>query len=342
MGAGRTARIVVVATLVATGLVGTAMPTAAKAPPEDDPTLFVLRGEASVASGDLTIHDKKTEWLTDRPARDAGFLTPKQLDQGWDRWGFDDDPPNAAITGDGVDVVVELTNPRVRDGALQFDTEPVRGKLPSGDLGDVSVFVDPTAPVQTYQLQVVNNSNQQQSFYVYQQAGNGQQPLAWLATFAQPQTTTTFTWDTAYQLSWGEPGSLFVGQTYRSVQEVPAQIGEEVTLTQLAAGFQLTNQRPGSVRNALSVQCDATVTSNGAAVALGMSGAPAIAMSAQPNVNLVFPSGPPKFFLAASPFVTQGQVIDPNEAQGVALSFTQTRSLTATYNADNTLTISQT
>ncbi len=48
-------------------------------------------------------------------------MKPRALVRSWKAWGFDHDPPNAALSGDDLDVVVELSKPRVRGDRLHFD-----------------------------------------------------------------------------------------------------------------------------------------------------------------------------------------------------------------------------
>ncbi len=117
------------------------------APPDQAPLLFVLRGQATTRGATLRIVTDSAEWFTERPERRAGTMSSKQLVKRWESWGFATDPPNAAITGTDLDAVVELADPAATGSRISFEATPVRGELPSGPLGRVSMFVDATDSV---------------------------------------------------------------------------------------------------------------------------------------------------------------------------------------------------
>ena len=117
--------------------------------------------EATNGNHTLTLTDvyPVTLAFTDRPERTA---------QTWDTtvvldyWGseFDGDPPNAAVTADGVGVVVTLSDPRVgmsarsdgsvtpNAGAITFTATPLPGQVPpTGTINQPTVFLD-TFPTQ--------------------------------------------------------------------------------------------------------------------------------------------------------------------------------------------------
>jgi hypothetical protein len=108
--------------------------------------VFALRGEAEFDGQRLTIETPHVDWFTDRPERHAGRMTVADFAADWERWGFADVPPNAALIGDQVDVVVELTDGRVADDALTFDvSQTLDGALEQGNLGTIALFVDATS-----------------------------------------------------------------------------------------------------------------------------------------------------------------------------------------------------
>lgn len=117
--------------------------------PSKGDLLFVLRGDGQVADGRLTVDANQAEWFTDRPDRRAGFADAHDLVSRWGRFGFSDVPPNAALTGEGLDAVVELTHPRGGTGGTSFAVETVRGQVGNGSLGPVTLFIDGTGPVHT-------------------------------------------------------------------------------------------------------------------------------------------------------------------------------------------------
>jgi hypothetical protein len=111
--------------------------------PEAAGLLFAIRGRAAVTNQVLSIRTSQVEWLTDRPARDAGSMSPKQFVENWSKWGFEEVPPNAAILGSDVDAVVELNEPKVKGQRIRFQiAEEIRGARDQGTLGSVSLFID--------------------------------------------------------------------------------------------------------------------------------------------------------------------------------------------------------
>jgi len=329
------------------GLFAAVSPATAAPPPERAPTLFVLRGAAHGGGNQLTVDTRRVEWFTDRPVRRAGVMTPRALVRGWEAWGFADDPPNAALTGDDLDVVVELSEPRVRDGRLRFDVKPVRGRLPSGGLGAVSAFVDATATPSTSTVQIVNNSGQPTTAYVFVTAPNTQfMSTAWLSQEVFPGATASLTWDTTTQLMWANgilmPGTVFDAQQILTLP--PAGPGQSGTadLTQENGSYTLTTDptyegQPGS----LTVQGSSSVAEDNVAVAMGISGSPALVAPAFPNYVTTFPATGLTYWLSTTPFVEEGQVLagDPTQ-NAVQLSFPPgVTALTATLNPDGTWTV---
>ena len=110
--------------------------------PKDGDLLFVTRGEAKVADGSITIETEAVEWFTDRPKRRAGVADSEELVERWKDFGFDQIPPNAAVTGGDTDAVVELSDPQAESGAVSFAFSTIRGELDPADGEDVSVFID--------------------------------------------------------------------------------------------------------------------------------------------------------------------------------------------------------
>jgi len=69
--------------------------------------------------------------FTDRPNRQTATMTLRQFANDWSAYGFDTDPPNAALlleTGSATRTsVVEMTSPRVRNGRVTFRLSPIDG-----------------------------------------------------------------------------------------------------------------------------------------------------------------------------------------------------------------------
>jgi hypothetical protein len=114
--------------------------------------MFVQLAEGMTCTkAELTLHGvgPSTLYFSDRPERVVGHLTTEQF---VDDWGlgpnsFESDPPNAVLsyaTPDGslADVVVELSAPRLDDGALSYTISTLEGALPA-TAGPCTLFIDP-------------------------------------------------------------------------------------------------------------------------------------------------------------------------------------------------------
>lgn len=102
-------------------------------------------------------------WFSDRPARRSGAFPTGGIAAAWAGFGFRADPPNAALVyddpvrGPGQTAILELRDPRLREGKLSFRVRPVGGKriganlaahargadaLPRGGFREASLFID--------------------------------------------------------------------------------------------------------------------------------------------------------------------------------------------------------
>lgn len=120
--------------------------------------LFVVEGVDATVSADgdsWTVSmavERDVLAFTDRPARGASRFSAAELVDSWASYGFDDDPPNAALTGtttDGsqFDVAVEMTGVAwdQQTGTLTFSATAIgadRGVSLPGQLTSVSLFID--------------------------------------------------------------------------------------------------------------------------------------------------------------------------------------------------------
>ena len=102
----------------------------------------------------LTEVDPLTLAFTDRPERTAQTWDTTVVLDHWES-EFDGDPPNAAVTADGVGVAVTLSDPRVgmsartdgvvtpNAGAITFTATPLPGQVPpTGTINQPTVFLD--------------------------------------------------------------------------------------------------------------------------------------------------------------------------------------------------------
>lgn len=121
--------------------------------------LFVQNSAAVKVNGSiLTMKDvtPSTLFFSDRPFRIAGHMATEDFVANWGtgEGSFASDPPNAALSvfhDSGVtDVVVVLTNPRLRGKDLLYDVEVLQGDLPARG-GPSALFIDvigrPLTPV---------------------------------------------------------------------------------------------------------------------------------------------------------------------------------------------------
>jgi len=142
-------------------LVGTAVLADRKNAPQSD-WLMVMKAEQAqfVEATDgtytltLTDVDPVTLAFTDRPERTAQTWDTTVVLDYWES-EFDGDPPNAAVTADGVRVAVTLSGPRIGmsarsdgavtpyAGALTFTAAPLPGQVPpTGTINQPTVFLD--------------------------------------------------------------------------------------------------------------------------------------------------------------------------------------------------------
>ena len=142
-------------------LVGTAVLADRKNAPQSD-WLMIMKAEQAQfveATDDtytltLTDVDPVTLAFTDRPERTAQTWDTTVVLDYWES-EFDGDPPNAAVTADGVRVAVTLSGPRIGmsarsdgavtpyAGALTFTAAPLPGQVPpTGTINQPTVFLD--------------------------------------------------------------------------------------------------------------------------------------------------------------------------------------------------------
>ena len=141
--------------------------------PDKGNLLFVMRGSANVIEDERRpradtraakrtvakrdpkadarlagLHDRielkadAVEWFTDRPQRKAGIAAAHEFVDRWKGYGFDEQPPNAAVTGPGTDAVVELRKPQKTPDGAAFEAVGIRGELPPKQHENLSLFID--------------------------------------------------------------------------------------------------------------------------------------------------------------------------------------------------------
>jgi hypothetical protein len=311
-------RLVALTLLVSCVTLGLATTGAEAARPPNAPTLFVLRGAAHGGDAKLTVRTGSVEWFTDRPVRQAGEMTPRRLVQGWKGWGFANDPPNAAITGKDLEVVVELSNPRARGGRVSFDVKRVRGKLPKGTLGRVSAFVDSSNPAspEALTLQASNASTSPTTFFVYYSSPTaGLAPVVLAAVTAYEGDVATFQIDPDATQVMCASGIAEVGAIFQPEQTLAVAPGGAAAVGEQDDECTLESSPATVPAGTVAAQSTDTVPPEGMMVGLGYGGSPVLVADAQPNVVTSFPATPGQLWLASGNGVQTGEAIDPGAIQ---------------------------
>ena len=196
-----------------------------------------------------------------------------------------------------------------------------------------------------YTLKVVNNSTQSGSVCVYQRDPEQEKyanlySLAWFSKKCHPGTTLTFRWILDYCFTWSETGELKPGVTFEASQSEDADPSDAskdaIGFSKTGGAYAFTTPlRPGTPGE-LRIQTDGTIPINEASVGIGMSGNPALAVSAGPNLDYAFIPHP-EYWIAFGDY-EEGQVIDLNRVTETAkIVFPlNTYSLSITLQEDNT------
>ena len=159
--------------------------------------------------------------FTDRPNRQTDSMTLLEFAENWEVYGFDTDPPNAALlleTGSQtLTSVVEMTNPRIENGQVIFglntiDDSPViagrthQDAVEPGNYEHAALFID---TVSTYKIASGNTHTFREV------SGNGQK--FWVCGENS---------GTSFSFSGSKPESLAnnVCQTYLYVGQTGAQV----------------------------------------------------------------------------------------------------------------------
>jgi hypothetical protein len=121
--------------------------------------LFVQTSHGmSYKDGKLTLHTlaPTTLFFSDRPDRVTGHITSQEFVDTWDKGpdNFASNPPNAVLSifhPDSVsDIVVELTEPALKDNRLTYAVTILDGEMPA-EGGPSALFIDvigrPLSPV---------------------------------------------------------------------------------------------------------------------------------------------------------------------------------------------------
>lgn len=196
----------------------------------------------------------------------------------------------------------------------------------------------------TFTINFTNNSSSSGNFCLFQQNHNSPNPsvfsTAWRVEAAAPNTRLAISWNTDFYFFWAKTGQLQPGVIFNAGENALTSLTERnrITVTKVDRDYKFTNQRDGYQHGSLTIEADATTVPNQASVGIGLSGAVAYAVQAQPNMTFMFVPRL-EYWVAFGKF-QQGQVLDPSGFSAMKIDFPPgIFSMNATLNPDNSWTI---
>lgn len=171
-----------------------------------------------------------------------------------------------------------------------------------------------------YSLRLTNNSPLGGNMCLYQRHPDQESQadlfsLAWQCQNCPPGSTITFSWSLDFGFAWAETGPLGPGAIFEPAQSIgadPNTPGKRSVIFRSAdQGYDLEACPGEPEAGYLNLQTDDSVPLNRMALALTVSGRPAFARPARPNLGFTF-LAEPHYWVAFGPFET-GQVLDYSE-----------------------------
>jgi rhizosphere induced protein len=195
-----------------------------------------------------------------------------------------------------------------------------------------------------YSLTFNNRSRNTGNACVYQTAPNNElsqvMSLAWFSKRAHPTTSIRFDWTIDYSFMWDVTSVLVPGVRFDASQNWPADLSttNQVTFTLEDGAYTFKDQGKGTAGSLIIIQ-DGTLPHKHASVGIGMSGAGAFVVQAQPNLTEVF-TPHPKYWITFGNYEA-GQVMDTQSLTlAQELDFPENvYAMTVTLNDDNTWTV---
>jgi hypothetical protein len=167
-----------------------------------------------------------------------------------------------------------------------------------------------------YSLTFTNNSANAGCVCIFQQFpeqyGNFY-PLAWMANQSYLGHSCTFKWNTDLCFVWGKTGVVTPGSTFKASQLVSANVttGNYIVFDNNKGQYAFSGLSAQGQPGALAIMQQSSVQPYDAAVGYGMSGYPAIIMSAMPNMTYcMMPNA--NFWIAFGNFPA-GTILDPSK-----------------------------
>ena len=169
-----------------------------------------------------------------------------------------------------------------------------------------------------YHLELVNDSNQEWTFYVYQKAPERTHEkifsLAWLVSPFKVRVGDhiNFDWSIDYQFVWSSSGTLMPGVVFRAGGEKPCKpSGKNHTKFSAPVGKApgLSDAFKGGDQGTLCIEDGEYVPPDTFSVGIGMSGNGTFVDQAGPNLTHLF-TPTPNYWVAAGREVKIGTVLD--------------------------------
>ena len=207
----------------------------------------------------------------------------------------------------------------------------------------------------SYKLTVVNNSNKDWKFYIYQKDPNLKQPktysLAWLVSpyIMRVGTLVRFEWKLDYTFVWNDLSELTPGATPTTIGIQPCSLKGKNTTTfnaYPAPGLlePTKGHKPAHKSGTLYIADDKDVPVDTFSVGIGMNDAGTFVEKAEPSLPHKF-TPKPSYWVAAGEDVEVGSVLD-TELLGMITTEVvfplNVFSMKATLEKDNTWTIEKT
>lgn len=166
-----------------------------------------------------------------------------------------------------------------------------------------------------YSMTLINNSNQDWVFYVYQKAPAQVADVFSLVWFCSPYQIRKggdkikFQWEIDYNFTWSDTGVLQPGIYYTASGDKDCSpSGDNTTEFALDPGPGLTEPIKGQPTGSLVINDASSVPANKFSVGIGMSNAGSYAVQAGPNLTHTF-TPTPSYWIAAGRNQKLGQVL---------------------------------
>ena len=151
-------------------------------------------------------------------------------------------------------------------------------------------------------------------YQTYEEQDEDIRSLVWFSKKAHPGTMIKFGWNVDYSFAWCEEGTLEPGVVFHA-SEVrkadPSNTSENsIAFKREKGAYHFVDSDHKTTQGKLGIRCDGSIPAGKASIGIGMSGNPAFARPADPNLQYTF-APHPKYWIAFGDF-EEGEVIDLN------------------------------